>query len=85
MTLKQQYIAAGLPLLPSGRPNNYQLVKMLGRLGSRKDSTWIRDRNNHLKGHHSCCGSKRDYYHKVSCKAAAGDGPDDLSDFKDIV
>lgn len=43
----------------------------------------MRDEKNPIKGYHSCCGSKRDYYHKVGCKAI-GDGPDDLSDLKDL-
>lgn len=82
-TQKEQYLAAGYKLMPSGRMNSFTWAKHLGRLGSRKDHTWIRDEKNNQKGHHSCCGSKRDYYHKRGCSAAGG-GPDDLSDLKDL-
>lgn len=82
MTHKEKYLAAGLELMPSGRINSYQMQRILGRLGSRKDSTWIRSPENRNKGRHSCCGSKRDYYHKASCTAIAALESDDLSDLK---
>jgi len=83
MTQKQQYLAAGLKLMPSGRINTYQMARITGRLGSKKDHTWMRDPKRSGKGQHSCCGSKRDYYHKVACPLTM-EGPDDLSDLKDI-
>lgn len=83
MTLKEKYLAAGLKLMPSGQMNNYQLVKLLGRLGTRRDSTWIRSPQSIYRGHHSCCGSKRDYYHKVSCPHIKQINSDDYSDLKD--
>jgi hypothetical protein len=84
MTKKQKYLAAGFKLLPCGGISDYIWSKHLGRLGSRKDHTWIRNKDNRAKGHHSCCGSKRDYYHKLACPAAAHLSSDDLSDLKDI-
>lgn len=84
MTDLQRYLDAGYKLMPSGRPNNYQMQQVLGRLGSAKDSTWVPGEPRY-KGHHSCCGSKRSYYHKRGCSSAddAALGPDDLSDLKD--
>ncbi len=81
-TQKDQYLAAGFKLMPSGRINSFTWAKHQGRLGSRKDFTWKKDPKNPIKGHHSCCGSKRDYYHKVSCTVAARNSSDDLSDLK---
>lgn len=83
MNQKEYARANGIKMNPGGTVNSYQLAKFRGRLGSRKDHTWVRNENNPSKGHHSCCGSKRDYYHKIGCKAAGG-GPDDLSDLKDL-
>lgn len=84
MTQIQKYLAAGFKLMPSGRMNTYIWARHLGRLGSRKDHTWVKQKADRNKGHHTCCGSKRDYYHKVSCKMANNLGSDDLSDLKDI-
>lgn len=78
------YLAAGYKLMPSGRINSYIWARHQGRLGSRKDHTWMRDPKDHAKGHHSCCGSKRDYYHKISCAAASSMAEDDLSDLKEV-
>ncbi len=79
-----RYLAAGFKLMPSGKPNDYTWQKHLGRLGSRKDHTWIRNPKDARKGHHSCCDSKRDYYHKNGCPVAGnGANTDDLSDLKD--
>ena len=44
---------------------------------SAKDSTW----NKAIK-QHTCCGSKRNIRHKVSCKNAPCNYSDDLSDLK---
>lgn len=84
MTRKAEYLALGFKLMPSGQPNDYIWAKHTGRLGHRSDPTWIRDPANNLKGHHTCCASKRDYYHKVSCEYASRLSSDDLSDLKDL-
>lgn len=71
MTKKEKYLAAGLELMPSGRMNGYAWEKHIGRVGSRKDSTWVKGERRKGSqaevGHHSCCGSKRSYYHKIGC------------------
>lgn len=61
----------------SGHRNDYKIQKYLGRVGSRRDSTW--DKEKHM---HTCCGGRAPYYHKVGCTAM--NGPDDLSDLKDL-
>jgi hypothetical protein len=47
--------------------NYYQKVKEMGRLGSTKDHTWDREQRIH-----TCCKSKRSYYHKMDCPALSG-------------
>lgn len=83
-TLKESYLKAGLKLMPSGRINGYQMEKLRGRLGSKKDSTWVkgekRPGSQAEVGYHTCCGSKRSYYHKVGCPNIKTS--DDLSDLK---
>ncbi len=78
----QQYLDAGYKLMPSGRPNSYTLARMFGNLGSCKDHTWKWDNREKRKGHHTCCGSRRDYWHKVNCKMVSAS--DDYSDLKEI-
>jgi hypothetical protein len=88
MTTKlEQYKAAGLKLCPSGCLNEYQYQKHLGGgTFSMKDPTWKRTgtgSHGRVIGHHTCCGSKRSYRHKVGCTVAASLTSDDLSDLKD--
>lgn len=83
MTQKEQYLAAGFKLLPSGHINNHTWTKYIGRAGSSKDSTWIKDPKNRRRGHHKCCGSKRDYYHKKDCSYIKQLYSDDYSDLKE--
>lgn len=88
MSKRSDYIAAGLPLCPGGEINEYQWHKFLGGgIYSSKDPTWVKEgitEKGRYAGHHSCCGSKRSYRHKVGCEFAAKLTNDDLSDLKDI-
>lgn len=83
LTIKQKYLEAGFKLMPGGSINDYAWQKYLGRLGSMKQDSWVKSKENPHYGRHTCCGSKRDYYHKLNCKGA-GYVPDDLSDLKDL-
>lgn len=85
MTKVHQYLNAGYKLMPSGKPNSFIMARMFGNLGSCKDFTWKWDNRAKRKGHHTCCGSKRDYWHKVDCKIIAKSKlVDDYSDLKEI-
>lgn len=75
-------LSVGNLYLPNGRKNAYRAAFAEGVAGNIRDTTF--DPSIGARGGHRCCGSKVWWRHKVSCKNAAKNGPDDLSDLKDI-
>ncbi len=68
--------------LNPGQPKNmdYRIQFIKGYGASTKDLTW--DRIKHI---HECCGSPVAWRHRAKCpKILRDQGPDDLSDLKDI-
>lgn len=66
----------------TGRLNAYRWAFYQGVGGSPKDKTF--DLKIGTRGGHKCCKSKVWWRHKVSCKNAVKNSPDDLSDLLPI-
>lgn len=61
-------------ILPSGHVNDYRIAHMNGTAGSRKEETF--DPSLGRRGGHSCCGSRVEWRHKVTCpRLNFGDEP----------
>lgn len=75
---KAEYIAeakkAGIPniLLKSGEINDYRLAQLKFQAGNRKEKTF--DKSISKRGGHSCCRSKVEWRHKVTCPRLIGFG-----------
>lgn len=67
----------------SGRVNEYRRSFLMGTGATPHESTF--DKRLGTRGGHKCCGSKVWWRHKVTCKNAVRNAPDDLSDLKSIV
>lgn len=85
-TQKQEYLSMGFKLMPSNRINYYLWYCAKFQKGSTEDSTWVWEKKKgnyiHWPGHHSCCGSRRAYKHKVGCVNVKP--IEDLSDLKNL-
>lgn len=66
----------------SGRINAYRRAFALGHGASPSDPTF--DPKLGARGGQKCCGSRVWWRHKVNCKKAVRNAPDDLSDLKDL-
>ncbi len=67
----------------TGRMNAYRWTFYQGVGASSKDKTF--DPKIGKRGGQKCCGSKVWWRHKVSCKNAVKNSPDDLSDLKEVI
>lgn len=67
----------------TGTDNAYRIAFAQGLGASNKEKTYRKGYEGSTRGGHICCGSRVGWRHKVTCKNALRNAPDDYSDLKD--
>lgn len=73
----------GSAVCKTGNVNSYRVAFLQGLGASSKEKTYRKRYKGSPRGGHICCGSRVGWRHKVTCKNALRNLPDDYSDLKD--